>query len=77
MVVAQAAALVAVGLGVGVAGALVAARWMQPLLFGESARDPAVFAGVAVVVGIVSLVASAGPAVGATRADPNVALRSS
>jgi ABC-type antimicrobial peptide transport system permease subunit len=77
LVVAQAVAFVAVGLAIGVAGALVAARWMQPLLFGESARDPAVFVGVAVVVGIVSLVASAGPAVRAARADPNVALRAS
>jgi predicted permease len=77
LVVAQAVSLVAVGLVVGVAGALVAARWMQPLLFGESARDPAVFVGVAVVVGVVSLLASAGPAVRATRTDPNVALRAS
>jgi predicted permease len=75
LVVAQAVSMVAVGLAIGAGLALVAARWIQPLLFGESARDPAVFGLVAVVVGIVSLVASAGPAVRATRADPGAALR--
>jgi len=75
LVVLQAVSMVAVGLAVGGALALVAARWMQPLLFGESARDPAVFLVVTAVVGVVTLVASAGPAVRATRADPGAALR--
>jgi ABC-type antimicrobial peptide transport system permease subunit len=77
LVVAQAVAFVAVGLGIGVAAALVAARWVQPLLFGESARDPVVFVVVAAVIGIVSLLASSGPAIRATRADPSSALRAS
>jgi predicted permease len=77
LVVAQAVAFVAVGLGIGVAAALVAARWVQPLLFGESARDPVVFVVVAAVVGIVSLLASTGPAIRATHADPSSALRAS
>lgn len=75
LVVLQAVSMVAVGLAIGGALALVAARWMQPLLFGESARDPAVFGIVAVVIGVVSLVAAAGPAMRATRADPGAALR--
>ncbi len=77
LVVAQAVAMVAIGLAIGVGAALLAARWMQPLLFGESARDPIVLGAVAVVVGIVSLVASAGPALRATGADPGAALRAS
>jgi ABC-type antimicrobial peptide transport system permease subunit len=77
LVVAQAVAFVAVGLAIGVAAALVAARWVQPLLFGESARDPVVFVVVAAVIGIVSLLASSGPAIRATRADPSSALRAS
>jgi ABC-type antimicrobial peptide transport system permease subunit len=77
LVVAQAVAFVAVGLAIGVAAALVAARWVQPLLFGESARDPVVFVVVAAVVGIVSLLASTGPAIRATHADPSSALRAS
>jgi ABC-type antimicrobial peptide transport system permease subunit len=75
LVVVQAVAMVAVGLAIGGALALVAARWMQPLLFGESARDPAVFVVVAALVGVVSLVASAGPAMRATSADPGSVLR--
>src|SRR5262249_47733043 len=43
LVVTQAVAFVAIGLTIGVAAVLVAARWVQPLLFGESARDPFVF----------------------------------
>jgi ABC-type antimicrobial peptide transport system permease subunit len=75
LVVTQAVTLVGVGLALGVAGALVASRWVAPLLFGESATDPAVFGAVTLVLAVVTLVASAGPAARAARADPNVALR--
>jgi putative ABC transport system permease protein len=68
-------AFVTIGLSIGLGFAWLAARWVQPLLFGESARDPVVFAGVGLAVSIVSLVASAGPALRATRADPSSALR--
>src|SRR5262249_32979243 len=77
LVVAQAVALIVTGLAIGMALALAAARWVQPLLFGESAGDPVVCIGVGVVVGVVSLLASAGPALRATRADPSSALRAS
>lgn len=76
LVVAQAVGLVAVGLAIGLGAAFGAAHWVQPLLFNESARDPMVFAGVSVVLAIVSIAGSAGPAWRATRADPNAALRS-
>ena len=75
LVVAQAVGLVAVGLAIGLAAALGVANWIQPLLFKESARDPVVFVGVSVVLAIVSVVGSAGPAWRATRANPSVALR--
>jgi ABC-type lipoprotein release transport system permease subunit len=55
---------------------LLAGRWVQPLLFQESARDPLVLAGVGVTIGIVALAASAAPAHRASRADPAMALRS-
>lgn len=77
LVVSQSVGFVAIGLGLGVAGALVAARWVQPLLFDVSARDPAVLIVVGAMVGIVTLAASAGPALRATRADPSSALRAS
>jgi putative ABC transport system permease protein len=60
------------GLGI----ALLLAQWIQPLLFQQSAKDPATYGSVAGLLLLVSLVASAVPARRATRADPNTALRS-
>ena len=75
VVVTQAVTFVTIGLTIGLGVAWLAARWVQPLLFGESARDPVVFIGVGLAVSLVSVVASAGPALRATRADPTSALR--
>jgi predicted permease len=75
LVVMQAAAFTGAGIACGGLVALAAAPWVQPLLFGESARDPVVFAGVAVVSGVVGVIASLGPSARAVRADPNAALR--
>jgi predicted permease len=63
------------GVGIGLLVAATAARWVQPLLFEESAKDPSVFAGVALIIAAITLIASALPGVRATRADPNIALR--
>jgi ABC-type antimicrobial peptide transport system permease subunit len=68
--------LTAAGLVIGGAVAGVAARWVGPLLFRVSPRDPAVFAAVAGVLLLVATVASLVPALRAARVDPNVALRS-
>jgi putative ABC transport system permease protein len=76
LVVTQGISFAAAGVTIGLGVALIAARWVQPLLFDESARDPLVFTGVGVLVGVVALLASAAPASRATRADPNTALRS-
>ena len=76
LVVARAVAFAAAGMGIGLVVVLVAARWIQPLLFHESARDPLVLLGVGAMIGVVALVASAAPAFRATRADPCLALRS-
>ena len=76
LVMGQGIAFAAAGVGIGVVVALVAARWIQPLLFDESARDPVVFAAVGIMLVLVAVVASAVPALRATRADPNLALRS-
>src|SRR5262245_14319489 len=75
LVVTDAVASAGAGVIVGTAAALVVGRWVQPLLFGESARDPMVFISVASLVGLVSLAASARPALRATRVDPNTVLR--
>ena len=64
------------GILIGCAFALVAARWMKPLLFDESPRDPAVYAIVTTVLLAVAVTASLIPARRAARVDPNIALRS-
>jgi predicted permease len=63
------------GVAAGGAIALASARWIQPLLFQQSAQDPAVLITVGVVLVAVALVASAIPALRAVRADPNTVLR--
>jgi ABC-type antimicrobial peptide transport system permease subunit len=70
------------GVRLGVAGiviggmiAFLGARWLKPLLFQESARDPVVYALVGAVLLVVAVVASYVPARRAARVDPNVALR--
>ncbi|HTE47991.1 MAG TPA: hypothetical protein VK636_22300, partial [Gemmatimonadaceae bacterium] len=56
--------------------ALLGARWIQPLLFQQSAKDPTVFGVVGAMLVVVAFVASTVPGVRATRADPNTVLRS-
>jgi putative ABC transport system permease protein len=75
LVVGQAMRLVAVGVLVGVAGALVVARLLGGLLFGVSASDPLTFLVTLVLLVAASLLATVLPARRATRVDPMVALR--
>ena len=75
LVVGQGMLLVIIGIGIGIVGALIVTRLMASMLFGVTATDPATFAGVALVLILVSLVASYIPARKATRVDPMVALR--
>jgi putative ABC transport system permease protein len=76
LVVGQGVAFASAGVAIGVALALLSAKWIQPLLFQEPARDPSTYAAVGVLLIGVGLAASAIPAFRATRADPNAALRS-
>ena len=76
LVVAEGVSFAVVGVAIGLVVALIAARWVQPLLFHESATDPLVLVTVALTTGLVALVASVVPAIRATRADPIAALRS-
>ncbi|HJR34870.1 MAG TPA: FtsX-like permease family protein, partial [Gemmatimonadales bacterium] len=76
LVTGQGLSFAAAGVAIGLGAAALAARWIQPLLFQQSARDPATYAVVGGLIIVVALVASAVPALRATRADPNTALRS-
>jgi putative ABC transport system permease protein len=67
--------LVAIGLGVGAAGAVSATRLLKASLFETNVYDPLTFATVPVVLGIVALAASYLPARRAAAVDPIVALR--
>ena len=64
------------GLATGIAGALLLGRFLQSLLFGVGATDPATFAMVSIVLLVVAVAACLIPARRVTRVDPLVALRS-
>ena len=68
--------LTAIGIVIGAAMALVAGRWVGPLLFRVEPADPVVFTSVAVALLLVATLACLIPALRAARVDPNVALRS-
>ena len=75
LVVGEGVRFAVVGIVIGGAVALWASKWVGPLLFSVSPRDPAIFGGVAVVLLGAAILASAIPALRAARVDPNVALR--
>ncbi len=75
MVVGQGLALAVTGAAVGLAGAFAAMRGLQSLLFEVSARDPAIYAGVAALLVLVAAVASWLPARRAAATDPQLILR--
>ncbi|HYE76788.1 MAG TPA: FtsX-like permease family protein, partial [bacterium] len=75
LVIRQGMLLAALGLVVGALLAMGLTRWLSSQLFGISAADPAVFAGVAMLLALVALLATWLPARRATRVDPVVALR--
>lgn len=69
------AALAAVGIALGLAGALAASRVLAALVFGISARDAATCSIVAVAVFLIAILAAWLPARRAAKADPVQALR--
>lgn len=76
MVLREGATLAAVGLGIGVVGALSLSRFLSGLLFDVQTTDPLTFVGVGVGLVGVAILALYIPARRAARVDPVEALRS-
>ena len=75
LVLRQAAIVVASGLVVGVAGALVLGRWLSSLLFQVRPWDPRILAATAVLLVITGAVAAWLPARRASRVAPGMAMQ--
>jgi ABC-type antimicrobial peptide transport system permease subunit len=79
MVLTQGVIQLAVGLLIGLGLALILATvggaGIQNVLFGVTARDPLTYSVVAILVTVVSIIATIVPARRATRVDPMIALR--
>jgi putative ABC transport system permease protein len=75
LVLRQGLALTGAGLAAGVAGALLLTRFLSSLLFETGRLDPAIYAGVALLLAAAGLLACWIPARRATRVDPVIALR--
>jgi predicted permease len=75
LVLGQGVRFAVVGIVLGGGIALWASKWVGPLLFSVSPKDPVVYGVVAVMLLASAILASAIPALRASRVDPNVALR--
>jgi putative ABC transport system permease protein len=77
MVLGEGGVLLAIGLVLGVIGAIFAARIIQGLLFGIAPHDPATFVSVALLMAAIGLLACWIPALRAARIDPAITMRTS
>jgi predicted permease len=75
LVIFHAAGLAAIGLAIGMAVTLAGSRIFSRFLFGVSATDPVTLGAASLLILLVALAASLGPALRAAKVDPAVALR--
>jgi predicted permease len=71
----QAAAIVSLGVVVGLAGAFVLGRWLEALAFGIAPSDPRILTASAAVLALVAFVAAWVPAQRAARVAPHAAMQ--
>ncbi len=75
LVLREGATIAAVGIGIGIAAALVATRWITSLLYGVSPTDPSIMLGSSMLLGVIAVAACWMPARRAARSDPLAVLR--
>ncbi|MBO0800784.1 MAG: FtsX-like permease family protein, partial [Blastocatellia bacterium] len=75
LIVRQGMSLAGIGIGIGLVAAIGATRLMVSLLFGVHSTDPLTFVSIALLLGLVALLACWLPARRATKVDPMIALR--
>ena len=75
LVLYRGAAVVSLGLALGMAGAAALTQVLRTLLYGVDAFDPATFGSTAALLAAVALFACLLPAIRAARVDPAIALR--
>jgi len=75
MILRQGLTVAAIGLAIGVGGAMAVTGLAESLLYNISPRDPATFAGVAVIMTVAAALACSAPARRAANVAPTEALR--
>ncbi|HWF48440.1 MAG TPA: FtsX-like permease family protein, partial [Bryobacteraceae bacterium] len=75
LVLGQGLVLACIGVGLGLAASISVTRLLKSMLFQVQPNDPLVYVAVAVLLGVVALVAGYAPAIRAAKIDPAVALR--
>jgi len=75
LVIGQGVRLTIIGLGIGLCGAVGAARVLTPVLYGIGANDPGTMCAVAVGLAAIAMLACYLPARRAMQVEPSVALR--
>ncbi|HEY0159084.1 MAG TPA: ABC transporter permease [Thermoanaerobaculia bacterium] len=74
LVLGRAAVVAAVGIVIGLAGAVVAGRFLQSVVYQISTHDPVIYTAVPLLLGAIALLAAWVPVRRAVRLDPAVAL---